>query len=142
MITNIYVRTRITEMLGIKYPIFQGGMAWVAYPPLVAAVSNAGGLGILGGVIFPPSMLKEEIGKIRQLTDKPFGVNILAKSPILDEVLDVLIEEKPDVVTYGLGDPQRIIQRLKPYKIKCIPVVPSVSTCLLYTSDAADDREV
>lgn len=113
-------------------------MAWVAYAPLVAAVSNAGALGILGGTIFDGENLRKEIKHTKSLTDKPFGVNILAKSPILDELLDVMIEEKVAVATYGLGNPKRIMERLKPHAIKCIPVVPSVATAVRAEQDGAN----
>jgi len=132
------MKTRITEMLGIKYPIFQGGMAWVADHRLVAAVSSAGGLGILGGTIFAMDVLREEIRKIRELTDKPFGVNFLARSPFIDQILEVVIEEKVSMVTYGVGNPEKIIRACKPHGIKCIPVIPQVRLAVQAEKDGAD----
>ncbi|MCX5858893.1 MAG: nitronate monooxygenase [Proteobacteria bacterium] len=132
------MKTRITEMLGIKYPILQGGMAWVADYQLVAAVSNAGGLGILGATIFTPDVLREQIRKIRENTDKPFGVNFLARSPFIDPILEVIKEEKVKMVTYGVGNPEKIIRACKPHGIKCIPVIPQVRLAVQAEKDGAD----
>lgn len=132
------MKTRITELFGIEYPIIQGAMAWVSFSPLVAAVSEAGGLGILGGTIFDPPTMRENIRKVKELTKKPFGVNILAKSPIVDDLLDVIIEEGVEVVTYGLGNPKHIIERLKPTGIKSMPVVPTVKAAVRAEEDGAD----
>ncbi|MFC2059758.1 nitronate monooxygenase, partial [Chloroflexota bacterium] len=95
------MKTRITELLAIRHPIVQAGMNYAAYPALVAAVSNAGGLGILGAGSMSGEELRQNIRAIRALTDKPFGVNLLATSPILDELVDVMIEEKIPVASYG-----------------------------------------
>ena len=84
------MKTRITDLLGIKHPIIQGAMAWVSFPPLVAAVSNAGGLGILGASFMQPDELKENIGQVKELTDKPFGVNFMPENPQLEELLDII----------------------------------------------------
>lgn len=132
------MKTRITELLGIKYPIFQGAMAWVSYPELVAAVSNAGGLGILAGGMYEPPELREAIREVKNLTDKPFGVNLLAGSPIINENVDVIIEEQPAAVTYGIGNPEAIMKRIKPTEIKAIPVIPSVKHALRAEADGAD----
>jgi len=120
-------KTKIVEMLNIKYPIFQGGMAWVATAELAAAVSNAGGLGIIGAGNAPASFVREQIRKARELTDKPFGVNVMLLSPFVDEVMEVILEEKVEVITTGAGNPGKYIQRLKERGIKVIPVVPSVA---------------
>ncbi|ADD02544.1 enoyl-(acyl-carrier-protein) reductase II [Thermoanaerobacter mathranii subsp. mathranii str. A3] len=120
-------KTEIVEMLNIKYPIFQGGMAWVATAELAAAVSNAGGLGIIGAGNAPASFVREQIRKARELTDKPFGVNVMLLSPFVDEVMEVILEEKIDVITTGAGNPGKYIPRLKERGIKVIPVVPSVA---------------
>lgn len=132
------VKTRLTELLGITYPIIQGGMAWVSFAPLVAAVSNAGGFGIICGTILSGDSLREEIRKTKDLTDRPFGVNILAKSPILEDLLGVISDEKIPAVTYGLGNPKKIMDVLKPRGILCMPVVPSVSTAVRAENDGAD----
>ena len=93
------MNTRITEMLGIEYPIIQGGMAWVAEHNLAAAVSEAGGLGLIGGANAPGEVVREEIRKARELTDKPFGVNVMLLSPHADDVAKVVVEEGIKVVT-------------------------------------------
>ena len=100
-------KTRITELLGIKYPIFQGGMAWIAESTLASAVSNAGGLGIIAGGSAPIDYLREQIRRCKSLTDKPFGVNIMLMSPYADEVAQMVAEEKVAVVTTGAGNPSR-----------------------------------
>jgi len=119
--------TEICELLGIEYPIIQGGMAWVATAELAAAVSNAGGLGIIGAGNLPPEKLREEIRKVKKLTVKPFGVNVYFMSPYLDEVIKVVIEEKVPVITTGAGNPGKYIDSLKKANIKVIPVVASVA---------------
>ena len=120
------MRTRITELLGIKYPIIQSAMNHVAFPPLVAAVSNAGGLGILGAASMTPDGLRENIRQIRERTDKPFGVNFLPYHPQADEVQNVLIEEKVAVASYGKGDPEQIVARTKPHGIINMPTIGAV----------------
>ncbi|TYP59971.1 enoyl-[acyl-carrier-protein] reductase FabK [Thermosediminibacter litoriperuensis] len=119
--------TEICDLLGIKYPIIQGGMAWVATAELVAAVSNAGGLGIIGAGNAPAEAVREEIRKTRSLTDKPFGVNVYFMSPFVDEVMKVIIEERVPVVTTGAGNPGKYIPNLKEAGIKIIPVIASVA---------------
>ncbi len=132
------LKTRVTELLEIEYPIFQGAMAWVSFAPLVAAVSNAGGLGLIGGTIFTPDMLRTEIRKVRELTDKPFGVNIISLHIMIKDILKVLIEEKILVATYGTGNPSKIIEVLKPGGVMSIPVVPHTAAAMRAESDGAD----
>lgn len=119
--------TEICDILGIKYPIIQGGMAWVATAELAAAVSNAGGLGIIGAGNAPGSFVREQIRKAKELTDKPFGVNVMLMSPFVDEVVDVICEERVPVITTGAGNPGKYIERLKALGIKIIPVISSVA---------------
>lgn len=121
------MKTKITEMLGIEYPIIQGGMAWVAEHHLAAAVSEAGGLGLIGGASAPGEVVREEIRKARELTKKPFGVNIMLLSPYADEVAKVVVEEGIKVVTTGAGNPEKYMQMWKEAGIKVIPVVASVA---------------
>jgi enoyl-[acyl-carrier protein] reductase II len=132
------VKTRITELLGIKYPIIQGAMGWIASPKLVAAVSNAGGLGILAAVLWSPSNLKTNIRLTRELTDKPFGVNFTPDHPHVDEMIDVLIEEKIPVASYGLGNPKRLIERCKRAGILCLPTVGSIKHAIRAEQDGVD----
>ena len=131
------ISTPINELLGIEYPIFQGGMAWVADASLAAGVSNAGGLGILAGMNSNGEQLREEIKKARELTDKPFGVNVMLMSPYVGEVAKVVIEEKIPVVTTGAGDPARYMKEWNAAGIKVIPVVPSVSLAKLAQRNGA-----
>ncbi|MGL4914248.1 MAG: enoyl-[acyl-carrier-protein] reductase FabK [Romboutsia sp.] len=117
----------ICELLNIKYPIIQGGMAWVADANLASAVSNAGGLGLIAGGNAPKDIIREEIHKCRNLTDKTFGVNVMLLSPFVDEIIDLIIEEKIAVITTGAGNPAKYIDRLKEANVKIIPVVPSIA---------------
>lgn len=121
------MKTRITELLNIKYPIFQGGMAWVADGDLAGAVSKAGGLGIIGGGNAPKEVVKANIDKIKSMTDKPFGVNIMLLSPFVDDIVDLVIEEGVKVVTTGAGNPGKYMERFHEAGITVIPVVPSVA---------------
>ena len=121
------MKTRITEMLGIEYPIIQGGMAWVAEHHLAAAVSEAGGLGLIGGANAPGEVVREEIRKARELTDKPFGVNVMLLSPHADDVAKVVVEEGIKVVTTGAGNPEKYMDMWKDAGVKVIPVVASVA---------------
>ena len=132
------MKTRITELLGIKHPIIQGAMSWVSFPPLVAAVSNAGGLGILGAAFMSPAELKENIRKIKSLTDKPFGVNFMANNPLIEELLDVIIEEKVPVASYGVGNPQRILERTKSHGIINLPTMGALRHAVRAEQDGAD----
>ena len=117
----------ICRMLNIKYPIFQGGMAWLGTAELASAVSNAGGLGIIGAGHMPPDVLRAEIQKTKAGTDKPFGVNIMLMSPFVKEVMQVVVEERVPVVTTGAGNPGEYIPALKEIGTKVIPVVASVA---------------
>ena len=121
------MQTRITELLNIDYPIFQGGMAWVADGDLAGAVSKAGGLGIIGGGNAPKEVVKANIDKIKSLTDRPFGVNIMLLSPFADDIVDLVIEEGVKVVTTGAGNPSKHMARFHEAGITVIPVVPSVA---------------
>ena len=103
------MKTRITELLGIEYPIIQGGMAWVAEHHLAAAVSEAGGLGLIGGASAPAEVVREEIRKAKELTKKPVGVNVMLMSPYADDVAKVVVEEGVKVVTTGAGDPEKYL---------------------------------
>ena len=123
----------LCEMLGIRYPVFQGGMAWVADGNLAAAVSEGGGLGIIGAGNAPASYVREQIRVVRSQTDKPFGVNIMLLSPFADEVAQTVAEEKVAVVTTGAGNPSRYMDLWKSAGIKVIPVVPSVAMAKLMT---------
>lgn len=116
----------ITEVLGIKYPIIQGGMAWISDAKLAAAVSNAGGAGIISCGGRTTEYVREEIRKAKQLTDKPFGVNVMLMAPNKDEIVDVICEEKPAFVTLGAGNPVPYFAKLKEAGIKVIPVIPNV----------------
>lgn len=118
---------RVCELLGIKYPIIQGGMAWIATAELAAAVSNAGGLGLIGAGNAPADVIRNEIKKARELTEKPFGVNVMLLSPFVDEVMEVVYEEKIPVITTGAGNPSKYMEKLKSIGTKIIPVVPSVA---------------
>ena len=121
------MKTRITELLGIEYPIIQGGMAWVAEHNLAAAVSEAGGLGLIGGANAPGEVVREEIRKAREITKKPFGVNVMLMSPHADDVARVVVEEGVKVVTTGAGNPEKYMNMWKEAGVKVIPVVASVA---------------
>lgn len=121
------MNSKLCELLHIKYPIIQGGMAWVATSELAVAVSEAGGLGIIGAGNAPADVVKSEIQKTKSMTNKPFGVNVMLLSPFVEDVIEVVIEEKVAVVTTGAGNPGKYISRLHEAGIKVIPVVPSVS---------------
>lgn len=132
------MKTRITELLGIKHPIIQGAMSWVSFPPLVAAVSNAGGLGILGAAFMSPDELRKNIRKIKLLTDKPFGVNFMANNPKIDELLDIIIEENVPVASYGKGNPKKVLERTKPHGIINLPTMGALRHALRAEQDGAD----
>ncbi|MBI4619248.1 MAG: nitronate monooxygenase [Desulfobacterales bacterium] len=132
------MKTRITELLGIKYPIIQGAMAWVSLPPLVAAVSNAGGLGILGSSFMLPDELRENIRKVKELTQKPFAVNFMPENPVLEELLDIIIEEKVPIASYGKGNPKKIIEKTKPHNIINLPTMGAVRHAIKAEQDGAD----
>jgi enoyl-[acyl-carrier protein] reductase II len=121
------MNSRICDMLGIKYPIFQGGMAWIADASLAAAVSNAGGLGIIAAGNAPADVVRGEIRKCKEMTDKPFGVNIMLLSPFVDDVVETVCEEGVKILTTGAGNPAKFMDKFKENGIKLIPVVPSVN---------------
>lgn len=121
------MKTRITELLGCEYPIIQGGMAWVAEHTLAAAVSNAGGVGLIAGGSAPIDYLRDQIRKCKEKTDKPFGVNIMLMSPNAADLAQLCIDEKVAVVTTGAGNPGAYIPAWKDAGIKVIPVIPSVA---------------
>lgn len=121
------MQTRITELLGVKYPLLQGGMAWIADSSLAAAVSNAGGVGLIAGGAAPVEYIRGEIRKAKELTDRPFGVNIMLMSPNAGDLAQLVIEEHVPVVTTGAGSPGRYIPAWKAAGIKVIPVIPTVA---------------
>ena len=121
------MKTAVTELLGIKYPILQGGMAWVAESTLAAAVSNAGGAGIIAGGAAPIDYLRDQIRRAKTLTDKPFGVNVMLMSPNADDLAQLVIDEKVAFVTTGAGNPGKFMDAWKAAGIKVIPVIPSVA---------------
>lgn len=132
------MNTRITELLGIQYPIFQGGMAWVAESTLAAAVSNAGGAGIIAGGAAPIDYLRAQIRNAKSLTDKPFGVNVMLLSPNVEELAQLVIDEKVPFVTTGAGNPGKYMEMWKNAGIKVIPVVPSVALAKRMERSGAD----
>ena len=120
----------ICALLGIDYPIFQGGMAWVSDAELAAAVSNAGGLGIIAAGNAPKDWVVNEVRKIKGLTDKPFALNLMLLSPFIDEVVDAVIEEGVKIVVTGAGNPGKYFSKLNEHGVKIIPVVPSVAQAI------------
>ena len=131
------MKTRITELLGIEYPIIQGGMAWVATHELASAVSNAGGLGIIGAGGAPASWVREQIQAVKKETDRPFGVNLMLMNPEADEIAKVIAEEKVKVVTTGAGNPGKYIEMWKEAGTVIIPVVASVALAKLMERSGA-----
>lgn len=121
------MKSNLCDILGIKYPIFQGAMAWISDGELAASVSNAGGLGIIAGGNAPGEVVREEIKKAKALTDKPFAVNIMLLSPFADEVVNVVCEEGVKVVTTGAGNPAKYMDLFNEHNIAVIPVIPSVA---------------
>ena len=121
------MKTRVTELLGIEYPIIQGGMAWVADHHIAAAVSEAGGLGLIAAANAPAEWVREQIREAKKLTDKTFGVNIMLMSPSADEVAKIVVEEGIKVVTTGAGSPEKYMEAWKAAGVKVIPVVASVA---------------
>lgn len=132
------MKTRVTELLGIEYPIIQGGMAWVAEHNLAAAVSQAGGLGIIGAGGAPASFVKEQIEKVKTVTDKPFGVNIMLMNPEADAIAKVVADEGVKVVTTGAGNPGKYMAMWKEAGVKVIPVVASVAMARMMERGGAD----
>ena len=127
------IKSAVCDLLGIEYPVFQGGMAWISDGKLAAAVSSGGGLGIIAAGNAPGEYVREQIRIAKSLTDKPIGVNIMLLSPFADEVAKVVIEEKADVVTTGAGNPSKYIKEWLAAGIKVIPVVASVAMAKLMT---------
>ncbi len=132
------MKTRITDLLGIEYPIIQGGMAWVAEHTLAAAVSNAGGAGIIAGGNAPIDYLREQIRLCKEKTDKPFGVNVMLMSPNAADLAQLCIDEKIAFVTTGAGNPGTYVAAWKEAGIKVIPVVPSVALAKRMEKSGAD----
>lgn len=132
------VESRVTRMLGITYPVFQGGMAWIADYSLAAAVSNAGGLGIIAAANAPADWVRDQIRRTRGLTGSPFGVNLMLLSPNVESVVDVVCEERVAVVTTGAGNPGKYMSRFKEAGIKVIPVVPAVALAKRLEQAGAD----
>ncbi|WMC94322.1 enoyl-[acyl-carrier-protein] reductase FabK [Kineothrix sp. MB12-C1] len=132
------MKTRITELLGIEYPIIQGGMAWVAEYHLAAAVSEAGGLGLIGAASAPPEIVREQIREAKKLTDKPIGVNVMLLNPNAEEVAKVIVEEGIKVVTTGAGNPGKFMELWKSAGVKVIPVVASVAMAKMMERAGAD----
>lgn len=132
------MKTRITELLQIEAPVIQGGMAWVAEHGLAAAVSNAGGLGIIGAASAPPEVVREEIRKCKELTDKPFGVNVMLLNPNAAEVAKIVVEEGVRVVTTGAGNPGKYMELWKSADVRVMPVVASVAMAKLMERAGAD----
>ncbi|MDO4176047.1 MAG: nitronate monooxygenase, partial [Bacillota bacterium] len=120
-------RGQIAEMLEIEFPVFQGGMAWIADAQLASAVSEAGGLGIIAAGNADGDYVRTQIRKAKELTDKPFGLNIMLLSPFADEIADIACEEKVRVITTGAGNPAKYMKKWKEAGIKVFPVVPSVA---------------
>jgi enoyl-[acyl-carrier protein] reductase II len=132
------IKSRICDMLGIQYPVFQGGMAWVADASLAAAVSNAGGLGLISSVNAGTEAVRNEIRKCRELTDKLFGVNIMLQAPNAGEIAHMVVEEGVKILTTGAGSPAQYMPMWKEAGIKVIPVVASVALALKMQAAGAD----
>ena len=132
------MKTRITELLGVQYPLLQGGMAWIADSQLAAAVSNAGGVGLIAGGAAPVDYIREQVRKAKELTDKPFGVNIMLMSPNAADLAQLVIDEQVPLVTTGAGSPGRYIPAWKEAGIKVIPVIPTVALAKRMEQAGAD----
>lgn len=132
------METRVSKLLGTKYPVIQGGMAWVAEYHLAAAVSNAGGLGLIGAASAPPEVVREQIIEAKKLTDKPFGVNVMMLNPNAEDVARIVIEEGVKVVTTGAGSPAKFMSAWKEAGITVIPVVASVAMAKMMERAGAD----
>lgn len=134
----MFENNRVTKLLKIKYPVIQGGMAWVADADLAAAVSNAGGLGVIAAASMPPELLEQQILKIRKLTDKPFGINIMLLSPTANDALEIAAQYRVPVVTTGAGMPGKVLERLKPLGTIVIPVIASTAHAERVAKQGAD----
>ncbi|HHY05835.1 MAG TPA: enoyl-[acyl-carrier-protein] reductase FabK [Clostridia bacterium] len=132
------IKTKVCDLLQIKHPILQGGMAWVATAELAAAVSEAGGLGLIGAGNAPAEVVRQQILQVKTLTKKPFGVNVYYLSPFVEEVIEVVLEEEVQVITTGAGNPGKHIPKLKERGIKVIPVVSSVALAKRMEKTGAD----
>ncbi|MBC7105092.1 MAG: enoyl-[acyl-carrier-protein] reductase FabK [Firmicutes bacterium] len=121
------LRTALCDLLGIRHPVIQGGMAWVSEARLAAAVSEAGGLGVIGTGNAPPDWVREQVRRVRELTDRPFGVNVMLRSPFAEEVIRVLWEERVPVVTTGAGNPGKYVEEFRRRGTRVLPVVSSVA---------------
>lgn len=132
------MRTKVTELLGIEHPILQGGMAWVAEHNLAAAVSEAGGLGIIGAGGAPAGFVREQVRKVKAATEKPFGVNIMLMNPEADAIAKVVVEEGVKVVTTGAGNPGKYMAMWKEAGVRVIPVIASVAMAKLMVRAGAD----
>ena len=132
------MKSRVAELLEIQYPIIQGGMAWVAEYNLASAVSNAGGLGIIGAASAPAEIVREQIIKCKAMTNRPFGVNIMLLNPNADEVAQIVVEEGVKVVTTGAGNPAKYMHMWKEAGVKVIPVVASVAMAKMMERAGAD----
>ncbi|MDH4140201.1 MAG: enoyl-[acyl-carrier-protein] reductase FabK [Coriobacteriia bacterium] len=132
------LRTRLTDILGIEHPIIQGGMAWTATAELAAAVSNAGGLGVIGAGHMPTDVLREQIRKTKELTDKPFGVNLMLLTPHIDELAEVVLAHDVHAVTTGAGNPGKYMAAFKEKGIRVLPIAPSVALARRLESIGAD----
>lgn len=129
---------RLTDLLGIRYPVVQGAMAWVANADLAAAVSNGGGLGIIAAGATPPEILEKELTRIREMTDKPYGMNIMLLSPTAGDALELAAKYRVPVVTTGAGSPGKVLERLKPLGTIVIPVVPTAALAKRVVKQGAD----
>ena len=132
------IKSRICDMLGIQYPLFQGGMAWIADASLASAVSNAGALGLISSINAGTEAVRNEIRKCRELTDKPFGVNIMLQAPNAEEIAHMVVEEGVKILTTGAGSPAKYMEMWKEAGIKVIPVVASVALALKMQAAGAD----
>lgn len=132
------MKSRVAELLEIQYPIIQGGMAWVAEYNLASAVSNAGGLGIIGAASAPAEIVREQIIKCKAMTNRPFGVNIMLLNPNADEVAQIVVEEGVKVVTTGAGNPAKYMHMWKEAGVKVIPVIASVAMAKMMERAGAD----
>lgn len=134
----INVNTRLTDLLGIEYPVIQGGMSWVAEQNLAAAVSEAGGLGIIAAGAAPAEWVREQIREVKRKTKKPFGLNIMLMNPNADEIAKIVVEEEVPVVTTGAGNPSKYMNMWKEAGVKVIPVVASVALAKRMERSGAD----
>ena len=128
----------ICKVLGIKYPIIQGAMAWISDADLVAAVSNAGGLGVLATGHLDGEGCRQEIRRLKEMTDKPYAVNVMLLSPFVEQIVEVICEERVPIVTTGAGSPGKYMKKFKEAGVKVIPVVPSVAMAKMMVKDGVD----